>query len=164
MHYSLANLEEHPGLGRLLHYVGDLVEQGTKEQYRTMGLNYRARYTAVLRALHAGAQTITDIATGTRLTQGAISQTVALLENDGLVSRYSVDGGRRSRIRLTAAGKRTVTNLERHSKAIFAAIANLDDEIGYPLRRALEEAAQALERKGFSARITAAKGELRSPG
>lgn len=49
---------QNPGLGELLRYVNDLVEQGAEEHYRAMRLNYRARYTPVLRALHAGARTV----------------------------------------------------------------------------------------------------------
>ena len=148
-----------PGLGELLRYVGELVDQGAEDHYQTMSLNYRARYTPVLRALSAGAQTVTDVTARTHLTQGAISQTVALLEDDGLISRHAVSDGRKSGIRLTAAGRALVAKLERHWVATFAAIAHLEEEIGHPLRQALEAAAQALEREGFSTRLAAAKAE-----
>jgi len=151
---------QNPGLGELLRYVNDLVEQGAEEHYRAMRLNYRARYTPVLRALHAGARTVTDITDRTRLTQGAISQTVALLDGDGLVSRHALDDGRKTGIRLTAAGRALVRKLERHWTATFAAIDRLEQEIGYPLRRVLEAAAGALEREGFASRVMAAKTEL----
>jgi DNA-binding MarR family transcriptional regulator len=151
---------QNPGLGELLRYVNELVEHGAEEHYRAMSLSYRARYTPVLRALNAGAQTVTDITERSRLTQGAISQTVALLEGEGLISRQALDDGRKSAIRLTAAGRTLVGKLERHWIATFAAIDRLEEEIGYPLRRMLEAAAEALEREGFSARVTAAKAEL----
>lgn len=151
---------QNPGLGELLRYVNDLVEHGAEEHYRAMRLNYRARYTPVLRALHAGARTVTDITESTRLTQGAISQTVALLEGDGLVSRHALDDGRKTGIRLTAAGRALVRKLEWHWTATFAAIDRLEQEIGYPLRRVLEAAAGALEREGFASRVMAAKAEL----
>jgi DNA-binding MarR family transcriptional regulator len=151
---------QNPGLGELLRYVNDLVEQGAEEHYRAMRLNYRARYTPVLRALHAGARTVTDITERTRLTQGAISQTVALLDGDGLVSRHALDDGRKTGIRLTAAGRALVRKLERHWTATFAAIDRLEQEIGYPLRRVLEAAAGALEREGFASRVMAATTEL----
>jgi DNA-binding MarR family transcriptional regulator len=153
--------KQNPGLGELLRYVNELVDQGAEEHYRAMSLNYRARYTPVLRALNAGARTVTEITERTRLTQGAISQTVALLDNDGLISRHALDDGRKSAIRLTAAGRTLVGRLERHWTATFAAIASLEDEIGYPLRRALEAAAEALEREGFSARVSAAKAMMK---
>ncbi|HEY9192828.1 MAG TPA: MarR family transcriptional regulator [Methyloversatilis sp.] len=154
------DLKEKPGLGELLRHVGELVDQGAEDHYRTMSLNYRARYTPVLRALRAGARTVTDITARTHLTQGAISQTVALLETDGLISRHSVADGRKSGIQLTTAGQALVGKLEQHWVATFAAIARLEEEIGHPLRHALERAAEALEHDGFSARITAAKAAL----
>jgi DNA-binding MarR family transcriptional regulator len=154
------DFKQTPGLGELLRYVSELVEQGADEHYRAMSLSYRARYTPVLRALHAGAQTVTAITERTRLTQGAISQTVALLESDGLIARHALDDGRKSGIRLTAAGRTLVGKLEQHWSATFAAIDRLEEEIGYPVRRVLETAAEALEREGFSTRVTAAKAGL----
>jgi hypothetical protein len=50
-----------------------------------------------------------------------------------------------------------VAKLEQHWVAIFGAIASLEKEVGFPLLQILERTAQALERQGFSARITAAK-------
>ena len=67
MYYRHMNSREKPGLGELLRYVSELVEQGAEEHYRAMSLNYRARYTPVLRALHAGAQTVTDITRPARI-------------------------------------------------------------------------------------------------
>jgi DNA-binding MarR family transcriptional regulator len=154
------NTRQNPGLGELLRYVSELIEQGADAQYRALSLNYRARYTPVLRALHAGAQTVTDITGRTRLTQGAISQTVALLEADALVSRHALDDGRKSGIRLTAAGSALVGRLERHWVATFAAIDRLEEEIGYPVRQVLVAAAEALEREDFSARVMAARTGL----
>lgn len=154
------NTRHNPGLGELLRYVNELVEQGAEEHYRAMRLNYRPRYTPVLRALDAGARTVTDITERTRLTQGAISQTVALLEGDGLITRHALDDGRKSAIELTAAGRALVDKLARHWSATFAAIARLEDDIGYPLRRVLEATAGALEREGFAARVTAAQAAL----
>jgi DNA-binding MarR family transcriptional regulator len=154
------NTRHNPGLGELLRYVNELVEQGAEHHYRAMSLTYRPRYTPVLRALQAGAQTVTDITERTHLTQGAISQTVALLESDGLIARHALGDGRKSAIELTAAGRALVGKLERHWVATFAAIDRLEADIGYPLRRVLEAAAAALEREGFSARITAAQAAL----
>ena len=59
MYYGRMDSKQAPGLGELLRYVGELVEQGAEEHYRAMRLDYRARYTPVLRALAAGASTVT---------------------------------------------------------------------------------------------------------
>lgn len=74
--------------------------------------------------------------------------------------RHAVSDGLKSEIQLTAAGQDPVAKLEEHWVATFAAIARLEEEIGYPLRQALEGACQALEVQRFSARITAVKSEL----
>lgn len=154
------NSKQQPGLGELLRYVNELVEKGAEEHYRAMSLSYRARYTPVLRALSAGAKTVTDITERAHLTQGAISQTVALLENDGLITRYELDDSRKSGIQLTQLGRKLVIKLEQHWMATFAAITCLEKEIGYPLMRVLEATAKAMEREGFSVRVMAAKSHL----
>jgi len=153
-------MKQAPGLGELLRYVGELVEAGADEHYRSLDLRYRARYTPVLRALGAGACTVTEITERTRLTQGAISQTVALLAADGLIARHALDDGRKTGIVLSASGRALVDRLEQHWIATFAAIEALEEEIGYPLRTALEAAAEGLERQGFGARLAATKAAL----
>jgi DNA-binding MarR family transcriptional regulator len=156
--------KEHPGLGELLRYVGELVEQGAAEHYETMSLDYRPRYTSVLRALAAGAGTVTQITARTHLTQGAISQTVALLEQEGLVERSVLDDARKSAIRLTPKGRTLVNRLEQHWAVTFHAIAALETEIGHPLRRVLADTARALEQQGFSVRLSAARALMNRGG
>lgn len=145
-----------PGLGELLRYVGELVDRGAEQVYDDLGMSYRARYTPVLRAMGTGAVTVTDITSAAHLTQGAISQTVGLMVTDGLIVRTKLDDGRKSGLALTSAGRALVERLEPHWAATFAAIAGLEREIGYPLRRALGDAARALERRGFGDRIVEA--------
>lgn len=142
-----------PVLEELLRYVGELVEQGAEAQYRALELSYRARYTPVLRAISAGAETIT---TRTRLTQGAISQTVGLMVADGLVARHGLEDGRKSGIHLTRQGQELLKTLKPHWLLSFAAIDALEKEIGHPLLRVLEDAAGALERQDFAARLRVA--------
>ena len=145
-----------PGLGELLRYVGELVDQGAEAQYRALRLNYRARYTPVLRAIAAGATTVTGITAATHLTQGAVSQTVALMTADGLLTRRTMDDARKSGVHLTRKGRALLKRLQPHWAVTFAAIDALEAEIGHPLRDALEAAAAALERQGFAARLSSA--------
>lgn len=146
-----------PGLGELLRYLGELVEQGADREYRAMGLSYRPRYTPVLRALGDGARTVTDITARTYLTQGAVSQTVGLMEADGLIARHPLDDGRKSGLRLTARGEDLLRTLRTHWSTTFAAIRALEAEVGSPLMQVLEDTARALEREDFSARLRAAR-------
>lgn len=151
---------QNPGLGELLRYLSELVDQGADAHYRSINLHYRARYTPVLRALGDGAQTVTAITQRARLTQGAVSQTVSLMERDGLLARHALDDGRKSGIVLTPTGQALLAQLGQHWIATFAAIADLEEEIQFPLRAALTAATQALERQGFSARIEGVKNTL----
>lgn len=151
------DLRVKPGLGELLRHVGELVDQGAQAHYRSLDLSYRPRYTPVLRAISAGAETVTDIAARTHLTQGAVSQTIALMAADGIVARHSLDDGRKSGIHLARQGKDLLKMLEPHWRVTFAAIDTLEKEIGHPLLRVLEDAARALERQDFAARLEAAR-------
>jgi DNA-binding MarR family transcriptional regulator len=156
------NRKNEPGLGELLRYVSELVELGAEEHYQQMGMNYRARYTPVLRAIRSGAQTVTEITARTHLTQGAISQTVGQMEADGVITRQRAEDGRKSVLQLTPTGKKLVSKLNAHWAATFEAIEQLESEIGHPLRRVLEDAARALEAQGFSERLSHAKHALKT--
>jgi len=148
-----------PGLGELLRYVGELVDQGAEAHYRGLDLNYRPRYTPVLRAISAGAETVTDITARTRLTQGAVSQTVGLMVADGIIARHGLEDGRKNGVHLTAQGKRLLKTLEPHWRLTFQAIEALEKEIGHPLLRVLEDTARALERQDFAGRLRTATTE-----
>ena len=150
---------EKPGLGELLRYLSEMVEQGAENAYRTLPLVYRPRYTPVLRALAAGAATVTEITARSRVTQGAVSQTVDLMVTDGLVERHSLRDGRKSGLRLTPAGQLLLRRLIPLWASTFAAIDALEQEIGHPLLRVLEDAAQALERQDFAVRLQAVRAE-----
>ncbi|MFI6363954.1 methyltransferase domain-containing protein [Nocardia sp. NPDC050630] len=146
-----------PGLGELLHYVGELVDRGAGEVYDSLGMSYRPRYTPVLRAMSLGATTVTDITALTHVTQGAISQAVGLMVADGLIAREQLPDGRKSGLSLTVKGCELLELLQPHWETTFAAIVGLEQEVGFPLRRVLGDAATALESKGFAARLQEAR-------
>lgn len=149
-----------PGFGELLRYVGELVDQGAEAHYRAAGLEYRPRFTPVLRAISAGARTVTDITAHSYLTQGAISQTVKLLQDQGLVARHSMQDGRMNGVHLTPRGEDLLAILESHWEAIFSAVEALEQEIGHPLLSVLADAARALEQQGFAERLRTAATKL----
>lgn len=151
--------DRHAGLGELLRYLSEVVDAGASQHYRAIDLLWRPRYTPVLRALLAGNATVTAIVAHSRLTQGAVSQTVALMISDGLLSREGVEDGRKSALRITAQGDVLIARLQRHWDVTFAAIDALEAEIGHPLRKVLEDAADALERQGFAQRLQVATAE-----
>ena len=162
--YSLSMADRpEPGLGELLRYLSELVDQGAEAHYRALSLTYRPRFTPVLRALAAGAETVSDITATTHLTQGAVSQSVALMVADGLLLRKPMEDARKSGIRLTPKGKALLERLQPHWKITFSAIDGLEAEIGFPLRQALAAAAAALERSGFDERLAAATAATAAP-
>lgn len=146
-----------PGLGELLRYTAELIDSGSEAAYREMSLNYRPRYTPVLRALAAGAMTVTDITAMTHLTQGAVSQSVSLMEQDGILRRGPLEDGRKSGLHLTNSGEALVSQLKSHWQTLFTAIHQLEKEVGWPLLQVLEQTAKALEEKDFAQRIVEAK-------
>ena len=148
-----------PGLGELLRYTAELIDSGSETAYREMSLNYRPRYTPVLRALAAGAMTVTDITAMTHLTQGAVSQSVSLMEQDGILRRGPLDDGRKSGLHLTDSGEALVSQLKSHWQTLFSAIHQLEKEVGWPLLQVLEETASALKEKDFAQRIAEAKAQ-----
>ena len=143
-------------LGELLRYVSGRVDQGAAERYETLKIDYRPRYTPLLRALAAGAETVTEITSNSSLTQGAISQTVSLMLKGGLLARRGLDDGRKTGLRLTKKGVALLTTLEPHRQMTFLAIRCLELEIGYPVLAVLQALGAALEREGFASRLKAA--------
>lgn len=152
-------MENQPGLGELLRYVTDLVDSGAEKIYRDMAFTYRPRYTPILRAMVAGAETVTDITARTWLTQGAISQSVSMMEKEDILQKHAQEDGRKSRLQLTSKGQQLVAELQPHWQTIFVAINQLENETGYRLLTVLQETAKALEKQGFDERLRLAKQE-----
>ncbi|MBG6028306.1 MarR family transcriptional regulator [Proteus mirabilis] len=144
-----------PGLGELLRYVTELVDNGSDEAYRIRGISCRPRYTPVLRAIKSGAKTVNEITNTLHFTQGAISQTVSLMEKDGIIVRNKLSDGRSAALVLTTSGTELLRQLEQHWDAIFKSIDALEADVGLPVIRTLEKLAQELERIPFSERIIA---------
>jgi len=152
----VVNDDPGPVLGELLRHLAELVDSGSAARYHALGLDYRPRYTPVMRALAAGAETVTEITARSRITQGAVSQTLRLMLDDGLVERYAMTDARRSGLRMTPAGEALLARLEACWASTSDAIADLEAEIGHPLRRALDDATRALESTGFAERLARA--------
>lgn len=142
-----------PGLGELLRHLGDLVDRGSEARYDEIGIAYRPRFTPVLRAMAAGATTVSDMTQACHLTQGAVSQTLGLMAEAGLVTRHALSDGRKSEVRLTEAGQALMLRVSRQWGVIFAALDDLEAEIGHPLRKVLADAVDGLERRSFAQRL-----------
>lgn len=148
------------GLGEMLRYLSELIDSGSEKTYPDLPLNYRSRYTPVLRAIVAGATTVTEIKAVTFLTQGAVSQTVALMEHDGIIERKPLSDARKNSLQLTPSGLAVLSRLEFHWEAIFLSVSELEEETGAPLMEALEKTIHALSARTAEERIREAKAEL----
>lgn len=147
------------GLGTQLRHLLDLLDGAVAEAYAREGLNYRPRYTPIMRALVASEpRTISQIAEAAGITQPAATQTVSLMIRDGLVSSATgATDARQRMIRLTPAGRALLPKLEACWRATSAAAAGLDAELPCPLSRVLAEAIIALEGKPFGERLAEAR-------
>jgi DNA-binding MarR family transcriptional regulator len=143
-------------LGTLLRRLLAQLDDAVEESYARDGLDYRPRYTPIIRALAAGGPaTIRDLAARTGVSHSAASQTVAQLADRGLVSLQAGEDARERIVALGAAAEALMPRLERRWAATEAAARSLDDDLGVSLEEVLARALAALERQPFADRIGA---------
>lgn len=148
-------------LGTSLRHLIELLDGAVEEAYRDAQLDYRPRYTPVLRALIAiEPASIKDLAVHAGLTHSAASQTVAQMLRVGLVEVERGTDMRQQIVSLTTRAKTMIPILEQLWEVVNEAARDLDAELVHPLSQVVEEAIVALERRPFSDRI-AAKAEHR---
>jgi len=105
--------------------------------------------------LHArGPMTITELASSVQRTHSATSQKVAAMRAAGLVRTTPGTDARTRKITLTAKGRRIIGKLAAEWRATEAAVADIENEIPYPLSRVVTDIEAALRRKSFHDRIT----------
>ncbi|MYN09642.1 MarR family transcriptional regulator [Massilia sp. FT127W] len=150
-----------PGLGTQLRHLIDLLDGAVGAAYEEAGLDYRPRYTPVMRALTQGeARTIGQIAESAGITQPAATQTIALMLKAGLiVSEPGALDGRQKMISLSAQGRALLPQLQQCWQATAAAARSLDEDLPYPLSDALANAIAALRQQSFGERIRAARSK-----
>jgi len=153
------------GLGTQLRHLIELLDGAVQASYAEVGLNYRPRYTPVMRALVAHEPlTIGEIATRAGITQPAATQTVSLMVKEGLLETESgAHDARQKLVRLSVVGREMVPTLQACWKATAAAANDLDAELPYALSQVLDEAIRALETRPFGERIRAARQDTEQP-
>ncbi|MEL6338429.1 MAG: helix-turn-helix domain-containing protein [Myxococcota bacterium] len=143
-------------LGTLLRHLIELLDSGVQSAYDAADLDYRPRYTPVVRALRdLQPRSIAEIALAAGMTHSAVSQTVQHMHRQGLVRRVSGRDGRERRVTLSSRMKAMLPKLEARWKATNAAAASLDRELSASLHRIVREAISALEHRSFASRIDA---------
>ena len=146
------------GLGTQLRHLIELLDGAVEQSYIDAGLNYRPRYTPVMRALlNQEPLTIGDIATSAGITQPAATQTVGLMVKEGLLTVVaSAHDGRQKMVWLSEAGRQMAPRIRQCWQATASAADSIDAQMPYPLSQALADAIAVLEQQSFGERIRAA--------
>ncbi|MFZ6644799.1 MarR family winged helix-turn-helix transcriptional regulator [Undibacterium sp. TJN25] len=152
-----------PGLGTLLRHLTELLDGAVEAAYEEAGIDYRPRYTPVMRALmQQSPATIGHIAATAGMTQPAATQTVALMIKKGLVSAEAgAEDGRQRLIQLTKQGQALLPLLQECWRATAMAADSLEADLPYSLQQTLEDTISALEAKSYGARIREARGTIK---
>lgn len=146
------------GLGTQLRHLIDLLDGDVAASYDEAGLQYRPRYTPVMRVLDQhGSASIGEIAAFAGITQPAATQTVALMKKEGLVAIVAGADARQRVVTLSEQGRVMLPQLKQCWAATAAAAASLDADLDVPLSQILADAIAALETTPFSERIRAAR-------
>jgi MarR family transcriptional regulator, organic hydroperoxide resistance regulator len=147
--------------GTQLRHLIELLDGAVGAAYEEAGLNYRPRYTPVMRALLAKEPvTIGFIAEAAGITQPAATQTIALMIKDGLVSAEAgASDGRQKMIRLTPKGKDMVAALKLCWQATAIAAASLEADLPFPLSQVLDSAITAPAAKPLGDRVREARSQ-----
>lgn len=148
-----------PGLGTQLRHLIELLDGAVGAAYEELGLDYRPRYTPIMRALlEREPCTVSQIAEVAGITQPAATQTVNLMRKAGLVeTETGSEDGRQKLVRLSHRGRALVPELQRCWAATRGAAESLEAEMPHSLSETLAAAIAALARKSFGERIAEAR-------
>lgn len=138
-------------LRRLIDHLDGALEQA----YRDDGLDFRPRYTPVIRALmDDGPQSISALADRLGVSHSATSQTVSQMRLAGLVVvTRGEDDARQRVVALSRLAKAMQPRLEAHWHAARVATAALDTETGGVLVEVINRANAALAKRPFGERL-----------
>lgn len=147
------------GLGTQLRHIIELLDGAVAASYDKAGLNYRPRFTPIVRALITlESCTINEIAKHAGITQPAATQTIKLmLKADLIVTKSNDKDGRQKLIELSEHGRNMLPQLESCWTATKAAGKSLDEDLGYSLKEVLEQVTEVLEQRSFAERIERAR-------
>ncbi len=146
-------------LGTLLRHLIELLDGDVQASYDASSLNYRPRYTPVVRGIdHLGAASIRALANHAGLTYSAVSQTVAQMVRAGLVEQVAGRDGRERIVRAKPALTMMLPQLRTLWSATNQAAVELESALSFPLSSLLLETIRALEARPFRERIRDAEG------
>lgn len=140
-------------LGTLLRNLIDRLDTDVERRYRDDGLDYRPRFTPVVRALYAlGPASIAAIAAHIGMRHSAVSQTIAQMERQKLVHYQAGSDARTRMVVPTELLDAMLPRLEQHWAATRAAAQSLEADLPHPLAATLVAAIEALDEQSFADR------------
>lgn len=140
---------------RSLRVLLDAMDDDIAKLYDERGVTgVRPRFTMpLIRLGRRGPMTIRQLAESLEVTQSAMSQTVAALRRDGMVSSEPGRDARTREVALTERARAIVPFLEAEWLATEESVAELEAEIPYPLTQVVRDLEAALARRSFHDRI-----------
>jgi len=143
-----------PGLGTQLRTLLELLDGELESIYTEEGLDYRPRFTPVLRALlDESPLTVGQIATKAGISQPAATQTLNLmLARDWVEPQADPADARRRLYAPSAKALEALPQLQAIWAATGGAARGLDAELSTPLSALLDEAIAALRSRSFPQR------------
>ncbi len=143
-----------PTLGTLLRRLIEALDGAVEQSYVDAGLDYRPRYTPVVRALlDQGPMTIRALSRCTGVTHSAMGQTVNEMAAHGLASLTVGEDARERIVALTPYAENICPQLQRLWATTEAAARTLDDELGLSLPGVIEQTLKLLNETPFSDRL-----------
>jgi DNA-binding MarR family transcriptional regulator len=143
-----------PALATRLRALLDAMDADVALALSDLGLrDYRTRYSAYIRAVTTGPTPIRDIAERLGVTHSAASQTVAEMQQRGLLETRPGADARQRLVGLSAKARDLLPAIDAEWESTEAAAAALDAELPYSLSALIDDLAAALERKRFRDRI-----------
>lgn len=153
-----------PGLGTQLRHLIELLDGGLEDVYRASGLEYRPRFTPIVKALEETEHlTIKSIAKIAGISHSAASQTITKMLGLGLLESSAGQDGREKLIRLSPKCRSILPSLHAQWTATQMAADSLDAELSMPLSQIAAEAISALTERSFSQRISQAQEHKATP-
>ncbi|WP_196140756.1 MarR family winged helix-turn-helix transcriptional regulator [Aliikangiella sp. G2MR2-5] len=147
------------GLGTQLRHIIELLDGAVTQSYVAIGLEYRPRYTPIMKALiRLESCTVNELANYAGITQPAATQTVKLMLKDQLITTNKDEkDNRKIIIKLSPQGLKIIPELERCWQATKKAEASLNLELGFDFGENLSHVISALSNRSFAERIEQAK-------
>ncbi len=147
------------GLGTQLRHLIELLDGAVASSYEEVGLNYRPRYTPIVKALIDLKEcTISELAQHAGITQPAATQTIKLMVKSDLVTlSVSPTDNRQRLVTLSTYGESIIPQLKSCWNATENAAKSLEKDLGFDLSRQLEKTIDALEHCPFEERIRKAR-------